>query len=148
MSGYGPVSLLIGVLAAPQAQAQAQEIYVSVEEFERASDTPQRAAAETPCDETVQEDGSIIVCGRLEDFERYMSPLPRGVDPKIRILPGFEPPPCENHLLSYCGGFGGGGDPPLMINLDAIPEALTAEERALVFRAESEQVADISGESD
>ena len=88
------------------------------------------------CVDTVQQDGTIFVCRELEDAAEYRSVIPHEVDPKIRILPGFEPLPCENNLLSFCGGFGGGGNPPLMIDLSTIPEALSDADAARVTRAD------------
>ncbi len=129
---------LVMALLASLALSQAQEAYGPEEGFEGDPETPAALAGDVPCEDTVQEDGSIIVCRELEDSDQYLSPIPREVDPKIRILPGFEPPPCENHLLSFCGRFGGGGSRPLMIDLDNIPEAVSPEDRASITRADKE----------
>ena len=124
------LSIPLAFLASP---ASAQDVYgPSEREVERGQVRREVRA----CEDTVQQDGAIIVCRQVENAERYLSPLPREVDPQIRILPGFEPPPCENNLLSFCGGIGRPPPPPAKVDLDAIPDALTDAEAAAVVRAD------------
>ena len=63
------------------------------------------------CDDAAADPETIVVCGQRDRSDEYRSPIPHEVDPKIRTLPGFEPPTCKNHLLSFCGGLGTAGPP-------------------------------------
>ncbi|VVT04505.1 exported hypothetical protein [Erythrobacter sp. EC-HK427] len=86
------------------------------------------AREEEACGQNFTDANVITVCGRRDQTEEYRSPIPRPVDPQIRILPGFEPPPCENHLLSFCGRFGGGNSRPAeVVDFSRLPEALPDE---------------------
>ena len=87
---------------------------------------------EDPCEENTADADIIIVCAERDRTEDYRSPIPRPVDPKIRILPGFEPPPCVNNLLSFCGRFGGPSTPAEMVDLTRIPDALSAQDAARI----------------
>lgn len=135
MSSLFPAALLLMPGTLPLVPTQ--DVYGPEAGFEGDPDTPQSIVEEAACEEGLREDGTIVVCRAVDDAERYMSPLPQPVDPQIRILPGFEPPPCENHLLSFCGRFGGSSQPPLLVDLSLVPESLSAEEQALVTRADS-----------
>lgn len=83
----------------------------------------------------------IVVCAPDPDEYR----VPSGLDDAIaagRAVPDGIPrapdvfglPPCEAY--AFCATVGRDPEPPLIIDLEAIPEPLTPEEAALVFRAE------------
>ncbi|AKQ41187.1 hypothetical protein CP97_02725 [Aurantiacibacter atlanticus] len=129
--------LLVGALATVlSAVNAAQNSYGPSIEFEGDPDTPITIVEPESCEDGVQLDGTIVVCRKLVGSERYMSPLPKPTDPQIRVLPGFDPPPCENHLLSFCGGFGGSSRPPITVDLKGIPEPLTHAEAAAISAAD------------
>ncbi len=83
----------------------------------------------------------IVVCAPDRDAFRVSSPtddairagqpVPDGVP---RAPDVFGLPPCKAY--AFCAKMGRTPEPPLLIDLAALPEALTPEEAALVFRAE------------
>lgn len=91
------------------------------------------------CDLDPAQPDTIVVCRELgsEETERVMSVLPSPVESDRHMLPGLNDPPCwvaPRGSVCMRGGF----RPPqvVLIDLDAIPEALSAEEEALVFAVE------------
>ena len=138
-----PVVLTLGagwVLAAA-GPARAQEVYGPSDEEETDGSAPTSMLEARPCEEEVRDDGTIIVCRELEDQERYMSPLPRPVDGNrgIFVPPDISTlPPCvHNPPWQFCAsGLGPRTQPVPMVDLSAIPEPLSDEEAAQVFRAD------------
>ncbi len=66
-----------------------------------------------------------------------MSVLPAPVDPQIDRLYGLREPPCWVTGNATACIRGGWAPPPIhVIDLDAIPEALTPEEAEHVYRAQ------------
>ena len=93
------------------------------------------------CQPHAMQPDTIVVCGpverRREETQRVMSVLPAPVDPQVNRLDGLREPPCwVSGDASVC--LRGGWAPPkvYLIDLDAIPEALTPEEAEHVYRAE------------
>ena len=83
---------------------------------------------------------TIVVCRsvgqRRDETGRAMSVLPAPVDPQVNQLDGLREPPCWVTGKQPCLR-GGWAPPPIyLIDLDAIPEALTPEEAEHVYRAE------------
>jgi hypothetical protein len=87
--------------------------------------------------------GEIVVCHTEPEDFRVESPTeaalrngerPPGMPPNAAHL--FDPPPCVPSLLTFCGKFGRAPKAPAIVDLTALPEPLTAEEAALVFRAD------------
>lgn len=80
----------------------------------------------------------IVVCaeGEADATERVMSPLPRPVASDRRVIREIETPPCWVERRSSVCIRGGYAPPPVvLIDLDAIPEALSDEDAAQVFAA-------------
>ena len=85
--------------------------------------------------------GEIVVCEPdTEDFRvesptdeaiRNGEPMPDGVPRAPNV---FGLPPCSSY--SFCSRVGRTPEPPLLIDLAALPHPLSSEEAALVFRAE------------
>ena len=88
--------------------------------------------------------GEIVVCAPVDhDSFRVSSPTDdaiaagEAVDDGIpRASDLFKPPPCVPSLLSLCVSVGGGTPRPSLIDLEALPEPLSPEDAARVFRAE------------
>lgn len=89
------------------------------------------------------EPGEIVVCHTEPEQPRLESPTdeairkgerPPGMQPNAAHL--FDPPPCVPSLLTFCGKFGRAPRTPEIVDLTALPEPLTPEVAALVFRAE------------
>jgi hypothetical protein len=88
-------------------------------------------------------DGEIVVCA--PDPERYRvsssiedaiaadQPVPDGLPRAPNV---FGIPPCEE--MGVCMKIGSAPEPPLIIDLAALPHPLTPEEAANVFRADGE----------
>ena len=85
----------------------------------------------------------IVVCAREPDEPRLESPTdaairmgerPPGMPSNAAHL--FDPPPCIPSLLSLCSKFGPTPARPALVDLTTLPEPLSAEDAALVFRAE------------
>jgi hypothetical protein len=85
----------------------------------------------------------IVVCAKVDrpSDQRLPSPTERAYandemppDPIPRAPNVFGIPPCKAY--AFCSKMGRAPPPVLIIDLEAIPEALTPEEAALVFRAE------------
>lgn len=127
-------------LGAP-GTAEAQQVYGPTEFGMSDGSAPEAMRDATPCENEVQEDGTILVCRELEDPERYMSVLPREVEVHINQLDGLRDPPCWITGAWPCGRIGGAPPPIYLIDLDAIPEALTDVEAAQVRRAPGDQSA-------
>ena len=92
--------------------------------------------------------GEIVVCHTEPEQPRLESPTeealrkgerPPGMQPNAAHL--FDPPPCVPSLLTFCGKFGGTPRAPVIVDLTTLPEPLTPEEAALVFRAEDHPAA-------
>lgn len=86
--------------------------------------------------------GEIVVCASASDrVQRVSSPtddaIAAGVAVRDRVLraPELAPPPCDPRSRG-CFKFGAPPPMPPMIDFSAIPEPLTPEEAALVFRVE------------
>jgi hypothetical protein len=85
--------------------------------------------------------GEIVVCRpEEEDFSvesptdeaiRTGQPMPDGLPRAPNV---FGLPPCKAY--AFCSRVGRTPEPPLLIDLAALPHPLTPEEAALVFRAE------------
>ena len=97
-------------------------------------------AARRPCAEP--KPGEIVVCHSDPEEFRVESPTdeairkgerPPGRQPNAAHL--FDPPPCIPSLLTFCGRFGT-APRRVIVDLSGLPEPLTPEEAALVFRAE------------
>jgi hypothetical protein len=85
----------------------------------------------------------IVVCATNPDELRVESPTdeairkgerPPGRQPNAAHL--FDPPPCVPSLLTLCSKVGRTPPRPAAVDLTGLPEPLTPEEAALVFRAE------------
>ena len=124
-----PVEETEGARTAEQFIETAQEAY-SVRE-ERPEPCPQAVGNE------------IVVCRQLEDPDKLRVPSPterayaageRPPDPIPNAPDVFGLPPCSAYM--FCSKVGRTPPPVLIIDLSKIPEALTPEEAALVFRVE------------
>ncbi len=97
--------------------------------------------AEPSCAVDEFQPDTIVVCGETEDdaeqTRAVMSVLPPPIQSDRNLLGGLRDQPC---WIAPRGGVcirGGWAPPPVvLIDLDAIPEALTPEEEALVFTVE------------
>ena len=119
---YGPVD--------PSAQPSSDE----------SADIPLLEA--NPCDETVQEDGIIVVCRELPETERYRSPLPKPVESDRPIIPGLTDPPCwVVPRGGTCIRFGSVPEPAIMVDLTAFPEPLSDEEASAVSETQEDAAA-------
>jgi hypothetical protein len=85
--------------------------------------------------------GEIVVCAPNPDEFRVESPTDEAIrkgeavrDSALRAPDVFGLPPCRSY--TFCGKVGRTPEPPLLIDLEALPHPLTPEEAALVFRAE------------
>ena len=93
------------------------------------------------CQPDAMQPDTIVVCGpterRREETQRAMSVLPAPIDPQVNQLEDLREPPCWVTGNATACIRGGWAPPPIyLIDLDAIPEALTAEEAEHVYRAE------------
>lgn len=137
------VALAVWLLAlAPPASAQTQSSRTAEEFIETARqayaiDEPKPE----PCPEATQ--AEIVVCREFYDGEDQRLPSPteranaageRPPDPVPDAPDVFGIPPCKAYL--FCQRVGRAPPPIYLINLSKIPEPLTPEEAALVFRAE------------
>lgn len=85
--------------------------------------------------------GEIVVCALNPDEFRVESPTDEAIrngeavrDSALRAPDVFGLPPCRAY--AFCSKVGRAPEPPLLIDLEALPHPLTPEEAALVFRAE------------
>ena len=90
-----------------------------------------------PCEETVQEDGVIVVCRELPESERYLSPIRKPVESDRRTIPGMTDPPCwvTNPAAlgtPSCIRFGWVPEPAIMVDTTAFPEELSEEVKARI----------------
>lgn len=128
------------VFAAPGAWAQesdsaqtAERMIEVASEVWRAPGVRRRCPAPKP--------GEIVVCpsdpeefrveSPTEEAIRKGEPMPDGI-PRAPYVLGL--PECGVEVV--CHRVGRAPEPPLLIDLDALPHPLTPEEAALVFRAE------------
>ncbi len=125
-----------GWVLAGAGAASARQVYGPTEFGMSDGSAPESMLEARPCEEGAQEDGTIVVCRELEDPERYMSVLPRAVEVHVNQLDGLREPPCWVTGRWPCGRVGYAPPPIYLIDLDAIPEALTDAEAAQVMRAE------------
>ena len=93
------------------------------------------------CQPDAMQPDTIVVCGpverRREQTRRAMSVLPQPIDPQVNQLDGLREPPCWDSGKATACFRGGWAPPPIyLIDLDAIPEALTPEQAEHVYRAE------------
>ena len=119
----------------------AQQSYGPTELEETDGSAPETMLEEKPCEDVVQEDGTIVVCRELDDGEEYMSPVPRPIDGNrgLRLPPDVSTlPPCVHAPpLQFCAsGLGAPSRPIPMVDFGAFPEPLTPAEAARVYRAE------------
>ncbi|APE27623.1 hypothetical protein BMF35_a0794 [Aurantiacibacter gangjinensis] len=133
------------LLALPTG-AMAQEVYGPADPNAVTDEDP----ADIPlmqaelCEETVREDGTIVVCRERPETERYRSPLPRPVQSDRRHVPGLTDPPCwvsnpEAVGTLACMRMGYAPEPVLMVDLTQFPEDLTAEEAAAIVEVAPEE---------
>lgn len=88
--------------------------------------------------------GEIVVCAQGEDEQRLSSPTDDAIARGEAVYDGMprapEPldwPPCKPTIFNnFCARVYRPLPRPVLIDLAALPEALTAEEAAAVFRAE------------
>lgn len=114
--------------------AQAQEVYGPPDTTgSTESDEPVPLVEAKPCEETIREDGAIVVCRELDEAERYLSPLPRPVEVHIDEMDGLREPPCWVTGKKPCIRFGSVPEYPPMIDVSAFPEPLSEEEAAAVI---------------
>lgn len=85
--------------------------------------------------------GEIVVCEPKQEDFRVESPIDEAIRTGQSVPDGlprapdvFGLPPCEAYTV--CSRVGRTPEPPLLIDLAALPHPLTPEEAALVFRAE------------
>ena len=93
------------------------------------------------CQPDAMQPDTIVVCGpaerRRQATQSVMSVLPAPVEAQLNELNGLRAPPCWVTGDSSVCIRGGWAPPPLyLIDLDAIPEALTPKEAEHVYRAE------------
>ena len=93
------------------------------------------------CQPDAMQPDTIVVCrsieARRDQTRRSMSVLPPRVDPHVNRMDGLREPPCWVTGDSSVCIRGGWAPPPIyLIDLDAIPEALSPEEAQHVYRAE------------
>ena len=127
------------------ARAQALDGPTAEELIETARESYRPPGLRAQCDPGNA--GEIVVCGRDPDKYRVESSREEAIanddpndDPSDEGMPRapdpFQRKPCVPSLLSFCGGVGPPRPQPLLIDLAALPEALTPEEAARVVRAE------------
>ena len=85
--------------------------------------------------------GEIVVCAEDDAKYRVESPIDEAIrkgepvpDGVPRAPDVFGLPPCSSYTV--CAKVGRTPEPPLLIDLEALPHPLTPEEAALVFRAD------------
>ena len=137
------VVLAFAVASAPAAaqdepRRTAEEFIEHAREVYAVGDEPEVE----PCPEATA--AEIVVCRQYQEYQDepgILSPseqaLVDGVMPPDRIPSApnvFGIPPCKSY--TFCAGIGRDPPPVLLIDLEAIPEALTAEEAAHIFRVE------------
>ena len=128
-------------LAAPASRAQEHEAEndLTAEEMIEVAREEWRTVEPKGCPEA--KPGEIIVCKpNSEEFRvesptdeaiRKGEPMPDGIPRAPNV---FGLPPCKSY--TFCTRMGRTPEPPLIIDLAALPHPLTPEEAALVFRAE------------
>jgi len=91
------------------------------------------------CDEPdAMQPDTIVVCRRVDETDSHRDPLPAPVESDKKARFGFEVEPCVPSLLSLCVTIGAAPPPPVVVDLSAFPEPLSAEDAALVFAIEEE----------
>lgn len=133
---------LAGCHAAASLRAQDRGISAdptAEEMIEVAREVWAATAARRPCPAPTP--GEIVVCAPGEEVPRVESPTQEAIrkderprDSIPRAPDVFGLPPCDAY--AFCSKVGRTPTPPLLIDLEALPEPLTPEEAALVFRAE------------
>ena len=130
------LAMLLPAFAGLAVPAAAQTVYGPDTEAQEPSAEPPRREAK-PCDETVSQEGAIIVCRELPESERYMSPVPKPVESDRRIIPGLNDPPCwVTNPGPGCIRVGWKPEPALIVDVTAFPEKLSEADAARVFAAE------------
>ena len=119
----------------PPAQPTAEQMIETAREAYRPPGLTERC--------TPGEAGEIVVCAPDPDRYRVSSsiedaiaadqPVPDGLPRAPNV---FGIPPCEE--MGVCMKIGSAPEPPLIIDLAALPHPLTPEEAANVFRADGE----------
>ena len=135
--GIAISALCFAFAASPPVRAQSSAAELA--ERQRSQLREDLARPEDCVADAMQPD-TIVVCGdvgeRAEQTRRAMSVLPQAVDPQVNQLDGLREPPCWVTGKKPCLR-GGWAPPPIyLIDLDAIPDALTPEEAEHVYRAE------------
>jgi hypothetical protein len=123
------------------ASAQATDTLTAEALIERAQQAYRPPGLRSNCRESSLDE--IVVCAPDPDRFRVR---PSSEDPPeigAFVYDGvpsaawlFKPPPCVPSFISLCVEVGADLPGPLLIDLAAIPEALTPEEAAMVFSAE------------
>lgn len=129
------MTLGAGWIVGAAGAAGAQQVYGPTEFGMSDGTAPEAMLEARTCEDEVREDGAIVVCRELEDPERYMSVIPHEVEVHANQIDGLREPPCWVTGRQPCNRVGGAPPPIYLIDLDAIPEALTDEEAAQVYRA-------------
>ena len=128
------------VLVPPGARAQEPDPPLTAEQMIEVSREVWRApGVHRRC--PLPKPGEIVVCPSDPDEFRVESPTDEAIRKGESVPDGiprapdvFGLPPCEAY--AFCSRVGRTPEPPLLIDLDALPHPLTPEEAALVFRAE------------
>ena len=117
----------------------AEQMIEVAREVWRSPGIRRRCPASTP--------GEIVVCAPNSDEFRVESPTDEAIrkgeavrDGVLRAPDVFGLPPCKSY--GFCSRMGRTPEPPLLIDLAALPHPLTPEEAALVFRAEDAPAAE------
>ena len=129
---------IVAVLAMP-AGAAAQEARGAVETSQRELSVAGRELP--PCDETVPDGDTIVVCDLRADPEDVMLPggTPVDGDKGMPRAPDLRPPLCHpNALVCLTTKFGYVPPYPPMVDTTAFPEPLSEEDAALVFAVPAE----------
>ena len=116
-----------------EAAATAEEMIEVARETWRSPGLRRRCAEPKP--------GEIVVCAADPEEFRVESPTEEAIrkgeavrDGVLRAPDVSGLPPCSSY--TFCSRMGRAPEPPLLIDLEALPHPLTPEEAALVFRAE------------
>jgi hypothetical protein len=121
--------------ATPASPTTEQMIEVAREAY-RPPGLRKRCPQPTSADEIVvcaPDSREFRVSSPTDDAIAADQPVPDGLP---RAPDVFGLPPCKAY--AFCAKIGRTPEPPLLIDLEALPEALTPEEAALVFRAEDQ----------
>lgn len=119
---------------AAASSATAEQMIEVAREAYRPPGLRKRCPRPTTADEIVvcaPDPDELRVSSPTDDAIAADEPMPDGVP---RAPDVFGLPPCKAY--AFCAKMGRTPEPPLLIDLAALPEALTPEEAALVFRAE------------